>query len=98
MKLEGYEEFLDLRRWVMKKLEKVDMRDGCKSYEGTFELLFSYPNYFDEEDAGHVIDNPDFAVITLYCYVLGPSRRYDWKGETISEAVDKARKEIESWE
>ncbi len=97
MELEGYKEFLELRRFVMEKIGKVDLSDGCKSYEGTFELLLSYPNYFDEGDAGHSIDTPDFAMITLYCYVIGHSRRHKWRGKTILEAVQKAKKAIESW-
>lgn len=91
-----YEKFLELRRWFMKKLE-ANMDEVHKSYEGTFELLFSYPNYFDELNAEKEIDDPDYVKIILHCYVLGPHRHYEWSGETIKEAVDKAKADIESW-
>lgn len=97
MEIKGYEKFIELRRWFLKKLDDVDMRDGCKSYDGTFELLFSYPCYFDERDNGK-IDSFDYVNIKLHCYVIGPYRHYEWHGKTIEEAVNNARKEIESWE
>lgn len=97
MKIEGYEKFLELRKWFMEKLDKVDISDGHKSYEGTFELGFSYPSYFDKKWDG-VSDEPEYVTIMLHCYVIGPNRHYEWHGRTIEEAVNKAREEIESWE
>lgn len=85
--LEGYDKFLKLRRYVLDALDKVDMSYGHKSYEGTFELLINYPNYFDEESGK--TDEPDFYQIMLHCYVLGPNRHYHWEGKTLAEAVDK---------
>ncbi len=97
MILEGYKSFLDLRRYVMDEIGKVDFSNGCKINEGLFELKLSYPDYFDEGDVENGIDKPDVVIIRLYCYVLGPRRVYEWKGKTILEAVKKARKEIKSW-
>lgn len=94
--IDGYKEFLQLRRSVMKILEK-EMDDCHKSYEGTFEILFSYPNYFDEQNVGEQIDTPDYVKIILHCYVLGPHRHYEWTGKTIYEAVNKAKKDIKDW-
>lgn len=91
--LEGYAEFLKLRRYLLDALGKIDM-ECHKSYEGTFELLLSYPCYFDDEAGG---DEPDAVTITLHCYVIGPSRHYSWSGATLAKAVQRARKDIERW-
>ena len=79
----------------MGELNKIDMNYGCKWYEGTFELLFLYPNYFDEKESGKT-DNFDSVHIKLRCYVIGPHRHYDWYGKTIEDVVKKARKSLES--
>lgn len=93
--LEGYDKFLKLRRYVLDALDKVDMSYGHKSYDGTFELLLSYPNYFDEENGR--TDEPDFYQITLHCYVLGPNRHYEWSGKTLAEAVDRCYRDVSQW-
>lgn len=89
-----YSRFISLRRRVMQAIRRALEEDSCcKSYEGTFELLVGYPDYFDGEHA----DKPDFFKITLHCYVLGPSRHYEWTGKSFKEALDSAEKEIETW-
>lgn len=102
MGLKGYEKFLELRKWFMEKLRQVDFSYGCKHYEGTFEILFSYPSYFDVpsyfDTSDYLNDGSDGVVIYLHCYVIGPHRHYKWYGKTIEEAVNKARTEIESWD
>ena len=42
-------------------------------------------------------DQPDFYLIRLHCYVLGPGRHYEWKGRTLKNALDKAEKDINQW-
>ena len=90
-----HERFKTLRKKVMDAIE-VELREdnGCKSYEGTFELIVGYPNYFEDEDA---TQGPDSYCIRLHCYVLGPARHYDWFGKTFGEALTKAEREIASW-
>lgn len=89
-----YSRFLALRRRVMQAIRRALAEDSCcKSYEGTFELLVSYPDYFDGEHT----DKPDFFKIVLHCYVLGHSRHYEWTGKSFKEALDSAEKEIETW-
>jgi hypothetical protein len=89
-----YSRFLALRRRVMQAIRRELEEDPCyKSYEGTFELLASYPDYFD----GEYTDEPDFFKIVLHCYVLGPARHYEWTGKTFKEALDSAEGEIDSW-
>lgn len=89
------ERFYELRKKVMKAIEEQLAEDPhCKSYEGTFEWTTCYPNYFEDEKGSK---GPCFYVLTLHCYVLGPSRHYDWSGKTRDEALSKAEKEINSW-
>ncbi len=94
--LEGYDKFLKLRRYVLDALDKVDMSNGCKPYEGEFEIAFSYLNYFEEADCGRS-DEPDFYDITLHCYVLGPKRHYHWYGSTIEQAVRNCYRDVSKW-
>ena len=93
---EAYKRFLALRRKVMVGIKKALAIDStCKSYEGFMELVFEFPDYFEmgesEEDA------PNWYVIRLHCYVLGPARHYEWRGRTLDEALDAAEKEISMW-
>lgn len=67
---------------------------ACKSYEGTWEVLTSFPDYFQDETG---TADADFVEITLHCYVLGPHRHYKWQGPTFLDAVKKAEAEVESW-
>lgn len=90
-----YERFQNLRRKVMDGIAKALKEDGyCKSYEGAFEVTTCFPNYFDDETA---TSGAEFYAITLHCYVIGPSRHYEWNGKTFAQALDKAELEIESW-
>lgn len=92
--LKPIERFKRLRKLVMKAISEIDLSDGCKSYEGTFEWTVCYPNYFGDEtgDSGAC-----FFVLVLHCYVLGPGRHYEWTGKTMDEALKKAEKDICRW-
>lgn len=84
-----------LRKKVMAAIgEQLADDPHCKSYEGTFEWTTCYPNYFDDEKG---VAAPNYYVLELHCYVLGPSRHYRWDGRTRTEVLDKAEKEIEAW-
>jgi hypothetical protein len=85
--------FYALRKRVMDAIAE-EIENGCKSYEGAFEWTTCYPNYFEDENG---VMNANHFVLTLHCYVLGPARHYDWHGKTMSEALDKAEKEISSF-
>lgn len=91
---DGYKDFLSLRRYLFDFWNKHGMDECHKSYEGAFELLLSFPCYFDD---GADKDEPDFFEITLHCYVLGPYRHYHWRGNNFKEVVNEARKDIERW-
>lgn len=92
---EEYELFKSLRQQVASYICEY-LKDDCghKSYEGTWELLVSYPSYFEDDTA---TSRPDYYQITLHCYVLGPGRHYDWHGKTWSEALKKCKVDIEQW-
>ena len=81
-----------LRKMVMDAIAE-DCEWG-KSYEGAFEWVVCYPDYWDDPEAKK---GPDLYVLKLHCYLLGPARHYEWDGETRTEALDKAEKEIKSW-
>ena len=93
--MDAKKRFLELRKKVMKAIDR-ELRSGpcCKSYEGAFEWTVCYPNYFDD-DSGNM--GATYFVLTLHCYVLGPSRHYDWHGKTMDEVLDKAEKDILKW-
>lgn len=92
------EEFLELRKRLFKAIDEYfsdpDGDGACKSYEGTFEIEVGYPDYFEDENASK---GPDFYMIKLHCYVIGPNRHYEWKGKTLAEALHKCKNDIDDW-
>ena len=86
--------FKELRQAVAEEVNRL-VEDGCdhKSYEGTFEVIFGYPDAFEDP---HGIQEPD-CIIILHCYVFGPSRHYQWKGRTFAEALEKCEKSVRAW-
>jgi hypothetical protein len=66
-------------------------QDGhCKSYEGEWEVTLCFPNYWNKNDQPSVS-------LKLHCYVVGPSRHYEWDGKTFTEALDAAEVDVMSW-
>ena len=65
-----------------------------KSYEGAWDIQIGIPDATDDPDAKLP---PDYCKITLHCYLLGPSRHYEWTGETVEEAFKQCRKDVEKW-
>lgn len=87
--------FQTLRQRVIKAIAEELQEDSyCKSYEGTFEIVTCYPNYFEDE-IGEC--RPKAYCIRLHCYVLGPNRHYEWFGSTLGEALDDAERDINQW-
>lgn len=90
------ERFLAFRKHVFEELKKYfeNDEDGHhKSYEGAMSISFNYPDYFIAGNE-HEIDD---ILLTLDCYVIGPSRHYQWRGKTFDEVVSKAWVEFDSW-
>ena len=73
------------RAKLFAEIERELKLDGhCKSYEGRIEL--HWPCYFGGDYSIH-----------LACYVLGPSRGYDYYGQSWDECLDKAEADLEVW-
>lgn len=70
--------------------ECLEVDNYCKSYEGALTIEIHFPSYFQEN--GELLWN-----IHLSCYLIGPSRGYDWEGKTFEEALEKAEKDIYQW-
>lgn len=92
---DSYQRFLNLRREVMGLIGRAMAEDPYgKSYEGAFELIIDYPNFYEDE---HGTKEADAYGIRLHCYVLGSGRHPEWWGLTFEEALLKAEAEIHSW-
>lgn len=84
--------FLAIRAELFAAIEKALAKDGhCKSYEGAFSI--AWPNYFDD----HSTDPYDRWAIRLNCYVVGPSRHYEWRGMTFENALEKCESDVRAW-
>ena len=84
-----------LRVKVGNYIEKyLEDDQGHKSYEGTWELMVTYPSYFESDD---FTAPPDLYCVKLHCYVLGPRRHYEWVGGSWIESLKKAKSDIENW-
>lgn len=92
--IEGYEDFLALRRELFDHFDNGGMPMEHKSYEGAFDLVVAFPGYFDECVP---TNEPDFYQIKLHCYVMGPARHYFWESTSLKEAVRMARNDINKW-
>lgn len=75
MTLKQFEQLREIRRLLKSAYDDYFKRgDGyCKSSEGYVEV--KYPNYFDARD---LPDDGAARGISIYSYVLGPSRMHDF--------------------
>lgn len=95
--MKNIDRFLSLRKRLFRMIEYELNEDClCKSYEGCLEITYEFPNYFEDWNA--IAARPNFVMIKLHCYVVGPDRHYDWTGESLTEALNKFEKTIETWE
>jgi hypothetical protein len=94
---EQIERLTRLRQRTYDVIEKYLAEDGhCKSYEGTWELTACWPNYFD---AKHVAaPEPTGWVLTLHCYLFGPSRHYSWHAETVDAVLAQGEAAVDAEE
>lgn len=60
----------------------------CKSYEGAVNIC--PPNYFEQGD-------PEGWRLELHCYLIGPSRHYEWRGGSLAECLTKAEADLGRW-
>lgn len=84
--------FRALRDRVHSECERIEAEE-CpgKSYEGEMSVIVRFPGIHPD-----AYEKVDFG-ITLDCYLLGPGRHYQWHGATLSEALDKAEKDVNAW-
>src|SRR5690606_36794614 len=79
----------ELRSTVLRGVHAASAVHGHhKSYEG--RMIVHFPDAFTgPEEDGYGIE--------LHCYVLGPSRGYEWKGKTLYEAAHAALEDVRRW-
>lgn len=78
----------DLYLAIPKAIE--DGGGHCKSYEGSFSLTCAWPAYSNRSEA------PEWT-LTLDLYVIGPSRHYKWRGQSIDVVVERADADVRGW-
>lgn len=82
--------FQELRVVTFEAIRRSLALDGhCKSYEGAFQIQL--PDYFDAERGAPWVQ------LRLDCYVLGPTRHYQWRGDTLGQAVAMAKADLATW-
>jgi len=88
-----WERFAKLRKETLDcigKILKASGGDCHKSYEGTMDVTFTFPECFVDDPYN---EEPS-VTITLYCYIIGPTRRYEYRGKNFAEALTHAEKGI----
>ena len=66
-----------------------------KSYEGTLEVLFVFPDAFDDPDG---TKNCERCLITLHCYIIGTlGRHYRWAAFSFEDALEQCEADIYNW-
>lgn len=89
--LDAWRTFALLRTRLFAVIQRELALDGyCKSYEGA--LGVSWPHAFEDPGA---VSGP--TSIHLYCYVVGPTRRYDFTGATFAECLTKLEASIHAY-
>jgi hypothetical protein len=80
------------RELVHRGVKRALEIDGhCKHYEGRMVYTVEVPPYFDFAEA------PCVHTLFLACYVLGPSRHYQWRGTSADEVFALATADVEKW-
>lgn len=88
-------EFSALRKRLAEALAALLKEDPHhKSYEGTWELTFGFGSVFEDPKGSAP---PCFFLIKLHCYLMGPSRHYEWGGTSWEEALLRCRRDVEMW-
>lgn len=88
-------EFSALRKRLAEALAAL-LKEGAhhKSYEGSWELTFCFNDVFRDPEGDAP---PYFFLIKLHCYLMGPSRHYEWGGTSWEEALLRCRHDVEMW-
>jgi hypothetical protein len=87
---ESWAAFMALRADLFAAIKASLEQDGhCKSYEGQLTIGYQLPNYF--------VDSGPTWMVSLACYVIGPSRHYEWFGDSFEEALEKCEADVREW-
>ena len=82
-----------LRRGYIEALKE----DGYgKLSEAYMTIQEHYCTFWDYRE-GKDFFNPESYLVTIYSYMLGPSRTHEFEGKTLSEALDKALDAVKEW-
>lgn len=88
-------EFSALRKRLAEALAALLKEDPHhKSYEGSWDLTFCFNDVFRDPEGDAP---PYFFMIRLHCYLIGPSRHYEWGGTSWEEALLRCRHDVEMW-
>lgn len=81
-------EFHDL---VHAGIDRALELDGhCKLYEGRIEFRVELPDHFSASDS-------DYYELSLACYVLGPTRHYEWIDTDPAKLFERATADVKQW-
>lgn len=61
---------------------------GSKSYDGMMNFSIDLPAFYEDDSA-------PLYHIHLQCYLIGPTRSYDWFGLNADECLNKAEADIQ---
>lgn len=88
MNIEHIERFQKLHLQVKNACKQVvSDGGGSKSYDGMMNFSIDLPAFYEEDQA-------PLYHIHLQCYLIGPTRSYDWFGLTPDECLNKAEADI----
>jgi hypothetical protein len=81
------------RELVHRGIRRALEIDGThKGYEGAMAYTIDVPSFFDFQEAAPCVHS-----LFLRCYVLGPSRQYQWRGTSADEVFTLATTDVERW-
>lgn len=88
MKIEDFQRFQKLHSQVINACKQaVSEGSGSKSYDGQMSFSIDLPAFYEG-------DITPIYHIHLQCYLIGPTRSYDWFAATAEECLNKAETDI----
>ena len=89
--VDGWKLFHGLRNRFLVAVKEEAKKYPGKCYEGSMAISFYYPGIYESAD------DVEWVKILADCYLLGPSRHYEWSGSNLIEAVHNAAEDIDEW-
>ena len=102
LEVTGFKLLDDFRALVRREITAQLARDGYhKRHEGAVFYSVELPPVVDWREApdpfGKQTSMRPLHKLCLYCYVLGPARQYEWKGDTAAAVFRDATNDFLSW-